>query len=126
MAVIGEKAAWKILHKYAKDCLEIDAKSLMAVVAIGSLPGGYYRPGESDIDAILIVADGSEAIWGDVEDASPALEGLNRRYSEVYNIPKDFGPFPIQERQLKPPYPPEKGLASEIARCSVEKVLKVG
>ncbi|GAH08711.1 unnamed protein product, partial [marine sediment metagenome] len=54
MAVIDEKTAWKILKRYAEDCIQIDSSSLLAIYAIGSLPGGYYRPGQSDIDAILI------------------------------------------------------------------------
>ena len=55
MAIIDETTAWEILRRYVQDCLQIDATSLLAVYAIGSLPAGYYRPGQSDIDFTLRV-----------------------------------------------------------------------
>lgn len=126
MRVIEENSAWDILFRYVEDCLSIDSDSLVAIYATGSLPGGYYRPGQSDIDAALIVENGTEAIWGDLETESEPLRKLNRRYLETYQIPKDFGPFPLQPRELFPPYdPPYTGLAGnvltlEIARLKVQ------
>lgn len=119
--VISERDAWEILRRYTKDCLEIDSDTLIALYATGSLPGGYYRPGQSDIDAVLIVEDGSERLWGDSEGWSKPLEELNRRYLKRYKIPKDFGPFPLQKRDLFPPYDPEYDvLTMEIARLKVQ------
>ncbi len=106
MAMIDEATGWAILDRYVGDCLRIDAASLLAIFAIGSLPGGYYRPGQSDIDAVLIVQNGSESVWGNSETASPRLHELNERYLQSYQIPKDFGPFPLQPRELNPPYDP--------------------
>jgi predicted nucleotidyltransferase len=121
MAMIDESTAWEILHRYVQDCLQIDSGTLLAVYAIGSLPAGYYRPGQSDIDAILIVENGSEHIWGNSEELSKPLEELNRKYLEMYKIPKDFGPFPLQERELFPPYNPERVLLTlEIARLKLQ------
>jgi hypothetical protein len=121
MATISEETAWGILEKYTEECLQIDFATLIALYATGSLPGGYYRPGQSDIDAVLIVKNGSEHIWGNSEDLSKPLEELNRRYLERYKIPKDFGPFPLQERELFPPYDPEDDvLTMEIARLKLQ------
>lgn len=120
MAVIDEKTAWKILKRCAEDCIQIDSSSLLAIYAIGSLPGGYYRPGQSDIDAILIVKDNSQIIWGDSEEPSESLEKINQKYMDKYKIPKDFGPFPIQESELFPPYIPSKELTTEIARLKLQ------
>jgi hypothetical protein len=119
--IIDEKTAWDILRHYAKDCREIDRRSLIAVFATGSLPGGYYRPGQSDIDAVLIVEDGSERIWGSTEEACKALKELNLYYLQKYQIPKDFGPFPLQKRDLFPPYNPGIDvLTLEIARLKLQ------
>ena len=71
--MIDERSAWQILDRYVQDCLDIDRESLRAVYATGSLGGGYYRPGQSDIDAVLIVADGSQDTWGDLEQGSERL-----------------------------------------------------
>jgi hypothetical protein len=118
---MDERVAWEILQKYVQDCARIGADSLIAVYAIGSLPGGYYRPGQSDIDAILIVKDGSQHVWGDSQAASQPLQALNHQYLKTYRIPKDFGPFPLQEKELYPPYNPEMDtLAQEIARLKVQ------
>jgi hypothetical protein len=121
VTILTEDAAWDILHRYAEDCLEIDSSTLMALYATGSLPGGYYRPGQSDIDAVLIIEEGSEHIWGTNEEPCKPLKELNRRYLERYKIPKDFGPFPLQERELFPPYDPEEDvLTLEIARLKIQ------
>ena len=120
-AFIEESTAWTILQEYANACLEIDGSTLIALYAIGSLPGGYYRPGQSDIDAVLIVDNGSDQIWGGREELSKTLQELNRSYLERYRIPKDFGPFPLQERELLPPYDPEDDLLTlEIARLKLQ------
>lgn len=124
---ISERAAWEILGRYVLDCLAIDRESLIAVYATGSLGGGYYRPGQSDIDAVLIVADGSREIWGDLEQGSDRLVALNRTYKTRYRIPKDFGPFALQERELFPPYDPTSDLLPlEIARLKVQGVCVYG
>jgi hypothetical protein len=125
--VIEERAAWEILDHYAQDCLDIDRDSLRAVYATGSLGGGYYRPGQSDIDAVLIVADGSQDVWGSLEEFSERLDALNRAYQERYRIPKDFGPFALQESELYPPYDPASDLiADEITRLKVQGVCVYG
>ena len=120
MSLIDESKAWDILSGYVADCLRIDVDSLVAVYAIGSLTCNAYRPGESDIDAVLIVAEGSEDIWGAPTAASEQLAHLNRLYLETYHIPKDFGPFPIQEHRFYPPYLPEDELVPEIARLKIQ------
>lgn len=125
--MISASFAWEILDRYVQDCLKIDRDSLLAVYATGSLGGGYYRPGQSDIDAVLIVADGSQEIWGDWEEGSEQLAALNRAYRERYQIPKDFGPFAIQENELYPPYDPTLDLLPlEIARLKVQGLCVYG
>jgi hypothetical protein len=125
--IIDENTAWVILDRYVQDCLKIDRDSLLAVYATGSLGGGYYRPGQSDIDAALIVRDGSQDVWGNLDTASKPLETLNQAYKERYDIPKDFGPFALQEHELHPPYSTDSDvLALEIARLKVQGVCVYG
>jgi len=84
MATIDEITAWNILRLYSTECSQIHPASLIAVYAIGSLPGGYYRPSQSDIDAILIVPDGSAAVWGNSDTLSKKLAEINQRYQQHY------------------------------------------
>jgi hypothetical protein len=126
MTTIDEITAWNILRHYSTECSQIHPDSLIAVYAIGSLPGGYYRPGQSDIDAVLIVSDGSEAIWGNSDTPSKKLATLNERYKQYYGIPNDFNPFPLQPRELHPPYDPDKELTLEIARLKLQGKLIYG
>jgi predicted nucleotidyltransferase len=124
---ISERAAWEILDRYVQDCLEIDRESLRTVYATGSLSGGYYRPGQSDIDAVLIVADGSQEVWGDWEECSERLAALNQAYTERCRIPKELGGFALQESTLYPPYDPTADiLPLEIARLKVQGVCVYG
>ena len=116
--VISEAMAWEILDEYVQDCLQVDSETLIAVYAIGSLGGGYYRPGQSDIDAALLVADRSERIWGDSEVPSERLKTLSERYQATYDIPKEFGAFPLQPHELYPPY--VEGVTLEIARLKLQ------
>ena len=84
MSIIDERTAWEIIGQYSGECSQIDHESLMGVYVIGSLSSGYYRPGESDIDAILLVSDGSERIWGNSDTPITRLVNLNKRYKQDY------------------------------------------
>jgi hypothetical protein len=123
---IDEANAWRILESYCAACAAVDSDSLMAIYAIGSLPAGYYRPGQSDIDAVLIVRDGSEGIWGNINASSERLAGLNAEYQRHYGIPKSFGPFPLEPHELHPPYDADKTLTLEIARLKVQGEIVYG
>ena len=126
MTTIDEITAWNILRHYSNECSQIDPDTHIAFYTIGSLPGGYYRPGQSDIDAVLIVSDGSEAIWGNSDTPGKRLAKLNERYKQDYGIPKDFGPFPLQPREMHPPYDPDKELTLEIARLKLQGKIVYG
>jgi predicted nucleotidyltransferase len=120
MVIINETLAWEIIEKYSNECAQLDPESLVAVYVIGSLSDGYYRPGESDIDAVLLVSDGSGNIWGNYDKPSSQLSDLNKKYKEKYSIPKDFGPFPLQLKELYPPYEHDNELTLEIARLKLQ------
>jgi hypothetical protein len=54
---IGETQAWQIVETFARDLAAELGAGLLSVIVIGSLSGGYCRPGVSDIDAVVVTAD---------------------------------------------------------------------
>lgn len=108
--VINKIQAWQIIEEFAYDlAAELDEK-LLSVIVIGSLSGGYYRPGVSDIDIIVVVADNARSA------TEPRVERLREEYRIRYQVPKEFGAIVVTPEQLCPPYPPEEELAPEVRR----------
>ena len=66
------------------------------------------------------MSDGSESIWGNHDKPSSQLSKLNKEYKEKYSIPKDFGPFPLQLKELYLPYEYNGVLTLEIARLKLQ------
>lgn len=58
---MNEEQAWTLLHEFAREASSIDPPKIKAIIAIGSLPGGYYRQGQSDLDIVIIMADADQA-----------------------------------------------------------------
>lgn len=48
------EAAWKELSAFADAANGLRLSEARAIFAIGSLPGGYFRPGRSDLDVLVI------------------------------------------------------------------------
>lgn len=95
--VITESRAWEIINEYVNDLLRIDNHGVLAVYAIGSLGGGYYRPGKSDIDTFVIVRN-------DAVITQEIAEPIAARYYQHFHIPKGFGTIVVTEKELFPPY----------------------
>lgn len=55
MMITYEKAI-KIAKEFAEKVQNMLKDNLLAVFAIGSLGSDYYRPGQSDIDTIIITS----------------------------------------------------------------------
>ncbi len=98
-APVGVQRAWQIVTDYALEVEKIEPASLVAVYAIGSLPGGYYRAGQSDLDVALIVRDGSDATW---ESAGSEFATLNQKYQALCGDGTGFEGFPVVENRLYP------------------------
>ena len=95
-SVISEAKAMEIVHKFLRE-LRRKGDGILALYVIGSLGGGYYRPGQSDIDTVIIVAD----------DAAITQERVNKianKYWKRHRIPKGFGSVMIRLSELSPPY----------------------
>lgn len=118
--MLSEKRAWKISREFSYEIANIIGKNLKAVVVIGSLAGGYYRPGTSDIDTAVIV-----------DDECPREQKLQIRkianiYRDKYSIPKDLGAVIIMEQELYPPYDPNRELVPEILRIKHQGIIVQG
>lgn len=91
-------------------------KKIYAVHAIGSLGSNYYRPGQSDIDTVIITGFAREELL-------PVIGKIRRiadRYQNKYDIPKGFGAIVFAEEQLYPPYVKEEELIQEILRLKTQ------
>ena len=110
MGVISEAEAMEIVRKFLRELRR--RGDLLALYVIGSLGGGYYRPGQSDIDTVIVVRD----------DAMITQERVNKianKYWKRYKIPKGFGSVMIRESELSPPY-----LKSEIFEMWADRELE--
>ena len=52
--VITEAKAMEIVNEFLDEIRHED-NGVLALYLIGSLGGGYYRPGQSDIDTVIVV-----------------------------------------------------------------------
>jgi hypothetical protein len=93
---ISEDEALFIVHEFLTEILNAE-KSILTLYVIGSLGGGYYRPGQSDIDTVIIVRD-------DVGISQKQMDKIAEKYHKKYNVPKGFGSVMIRESELLPPY----------------------
>jgi len=96
MSVITEAKAMEIVHEFLSEIRRED-DGILALYLIGSLGGGYYRPGQSDIDTVIIVRD-------DVAITQERMDEIAKKYWHTYEIPKGFGSIMIRLSELSPPY----------------------
>ncbi len=83
---------------------------------IGSLAGGSYRPGRSDIDTLPVVKSSCTS------SDENAVESLRKKVRSTYEL-KDFGAIVVREDKLVPPYDPTEELVPEILRLKRQGVL---
>ena len=109
--------AIEIAKKFAEEIAEMYQDTL-AVYAIGSIGGGYYRPGQSDIDTVVIM----DCTRAQANERIPAVEAVADRYWKEYNVPKGFGAVVMSVEQLTPPYIAEEELVMEIIRLKAQNL----
>jgi len=96
--MIEEEQAWAIARRFAHEVGERWPAEVMAVVVIGSLATGAYRPGRSDIDTVVVLrADAAGAI-------DQAIRQRRDHYQMTYAVPKGFGAVIVRAQALHPPY----------------------
>ena len=120
--MISYEKAIDITKQFAKNVKDLLKDKLLAVFAIGSLGSDYYRPGQSDIDTIIITCFKREELKIYRKD----IRKLADCYHEKYNVPKGFGAILLAEEQLYPPYIAEEELILEIYRLKLQSKLIYG
>lgn len=120
--MISYEQAINITYEFAKELKNILKDKLFSVFAIGSLGSHYYRPGQSDIDTIIITSLKREELKLYRKD----IRKLADTYQEKYNVPKGFGAIFLAEEQLYPPYIAEEELVLEIYRIKLQSKLIYG
>lgn len=119
MNLISVEEAIRIAKEFAVDVSLIIGGSLLAVFAIGSLGGGYYRPGQSDIDTLIIIDDMTKF-------DNNLIEKITKEYQKKYKIPKGFGAIVVNKRELFPPYNKSDELILEIINLKKQGLLLYG
>ena len=95
-SIITETKAMEIVREFLDEICR-EEKDILALYVIGSLGGGYYRPGQSDIDTVIIVGD-------DAAITQERMDAIAKKYWHSYEIPKGFGSIMIRLSELSPPY----------------------
>lgn len=120
--MITYEQAISIAKQFANNVRDLLKDKLLAVFTIGSLGSDYYRPGQSDIDTIIITSLTREELKLYRKD----IRKLADSYQEKYNVPKGFGAILLAEEQLYPPYISEEELILEIYRIKLQSKLIYG
>ena len=120
--MISYEKAIDITKQFANNVKDLLKDKLLAVFAIGSLGSDYYRPGQSDIDTIIITSLKRKELKIYRKD----IRKLADAYQEKYNVPKGFGAILLAEEQLYPPYISEEELILEIYRIKLQSKLIYG
>jgi len=121
MAISYDEAI-NIAQKFAEELKNKYNEKILAVFVIGSLGGDYYRPGQSDIDTVVITSCNRQEINAIDEEA----EAIADRYWKEYDVPKGFGAIVFAEEQLYPPYVAKEELILEILRLMTQSRLIYG
>jgi len=118
--IISEKKAIEIVHEFLSELKKEDENNILALYVIGSLGGGYYRPGQSDIDTVIIVKN-------EYKLTQEKVDKIANKYWEKYDIPKGFGSVLMRMSELSPPYiRNEEFFMTEIARLKTQGKLIFG
>lgn len=108
-----------IAKEFAEEVQNMLKDNLLAVFAIGSLGSDYYRPGQSDIDTIIITSLKRENLKIYRKD----IRKLADSYQKKYDVPKGFGAILLAKEQLYPPYKYDEELILEIYRIKKQSKL---
>ena len=120
--VIGYNEAIEIAYKFANEIGEIHHDNILAVFVIGSLGSDYYRPGQSDIDTLVITKYNRNKR----NYMKKEIRATADKYQSGYNVPKGFGAIVFAEEQLYPPYVKSEELILEILRLKTQSKLIYG
>lgn len=120
--VISYDEAIKIAQEFSVEVAGRFPEKVVAVFAIGSLGSDYYRPGQSDIDTVVI----TNCRRHNLTKIEQEIASIRDRYGRDYHVPKGFGAIVFAEEQLYPPYVTKEELILEILRLKTQSKLLYG
>ncbi len=99
MSEAERAAAWQELQGFARALQEFNAPQIRVAFVIGSFPGGYFRPGQSDLDVVIILAGSPPTD----EPTCQQHQALRQAIKELANkaSPYEIEPMFIYEAELK-------------------------
>ena len=92
-------AAWQELQAFARALQALNAPQIRAAFVIGSFPGGYFRPGQSDLDVVVILSGSPPQD----EPTCQQHQALSQAIREIAGSasPYEIEPMFIYESELK-------------------------
>lgn len=120
--MISYEQAIDISKCFATEISRKYGDNIIAVYVTGSLGSDYYRPGQSDIDTIIIV----KVPRSEITELSRQIESIADRYMKDYDVPKGFGAIVISEEQLYPPYIVNEEIVPELLRLKMQSKIIFG
>lgn len=99
MSEAERATAWQELQDFAHALQEFNAPQIRAAFVIGSFPGGYFRPGQSDLDVVIILG-GSPPTDEPTCQQHQTLRQAIRRIASTAS-PYEIEPLFIYEAELK-------------------------
>jgi len=99
MSEAQRAAAWQELQDFARALQELHAPQIRAAFVIGSFPGGYFRPGQSDLDVVIILAGSPPTD----EHTCQQHQALRQAIKELASkgSPYEIEPMFVYEAELK-------------------------
>ena len=99
MSAAKRSAAWQELQEFARALQEFNAPQIRAAFVIGSFPGGYFRPGQSDLDVVIIFAGSPPTDETTCQQHQALRQAIKELASKA--SPYEIEPMFIYESELK-------------------------
>jgi hypothetical protein len=113
---ISYEQAMGIVQEFVQQIREAYPEKILAVYTVGSLAGGYYRPGQSNIDTTVL----ADATLEELEELREEIDAIASGYCEEYQIPMGFIATVLSKEELYPPYDPQEELPWAILRLKCQ------
>ncbi|MFC1714718.1 nucleotidyltransferase domain-containing protein [Candidatus Poribacteria bacterium] len=108
IANMDHEQAWKTVDGFVDTCKEQYARNVVAIILTGSLAGGSYQPGLSDVDLLTVLGDRSP------DRVRDSISSLCRRMSSDYSTQLD--PIILEHSDFWPPWNDSLCIQPELLR----------
>ena len=97
---LSEEQAWQVVSVCTTEIASLKLEGLTAIAVIGSLPGGYYRPGQSDLDLVLLFSSFPNLTDLEAMLANAISAGLKKNVPDPSLV--DLEAYPRLEAEILP------------------------